>query len=81
MRFTLDQTYRVYEDVSEYDLEVGDRVSIIVYPGVVRFSASTPWNGGVAGNMEVIVEEDGGVELNLGFYEDPKNEGEWILYY
>ena len=81
MRFTLDQQYRTTEGGSEYDLEPGDTISFIIYPGVVRFSGSTPWNGGLAGNTEVYIDEDTLLELNLGFYIDPKNEDQWILYY
>jgi len=55
MRFTLDQQYRTTEGGSEYDLEPGDTISFIIYPGVVRFSGSTPWNGGLAGNTEVYI--------------------------
>jgi uncharacterized protein YraI len=78
MRFTLDQIYRPIEGPSEYDLQPGDSVSVVVYPGVVAFTASTPWNS-LANNAELTIGEDQSLTMWLRFEEDPQGSGNWVL--
>ncbi|HXF63885.1 MAG TPA: hypothetical protein VNK95_19835 [Caldilineaceae bacterium] len=78
IRFTLDQQFRPQEGPSEYDLPPGGSVSIVVYPGRVAFTASSPW-GGLSGNAEIQVEANQAVPLWLRFEPDPGNSGQWLL--
>lgn len=80
VRFTLDQRYRVAEGPSEVDLAPGQSTSFIVYPGVVAFSASTPWRG-LSGNGEFLIEADQSRTLYLLFVPDPGEEGKWVFQY
>lgn len=80
VRFTLDQRYRVAEGPSEVDLAPGQSTSFIVYPGVVAFSASTPWRG-LSGNAEVLLEGDKSRTLYLLWVPDPGEEGKWVFQY
>jgi len=70
LRFTLDQRFRVQEGPSEYDLGPGDSVQIFVYPGLIGFSASTPWRG-LSANNDFLIEEEQSRELWLYFVPDP----------
>ncbi len=80
LRFTLDQKYRVEEGPSEYDLKPGDSIQIFVFPGLVGFSASTPWRG-LSDNNDFFIEEEQSRELWLFFMPDPDGSGRWILQY
>lgn len=83
MRFTLDQRYRVALDnlSGEWDLQPGQSLSLLVYPGMIAFSASTPWNGGLAGNAEFSIDKDQERALWLYFVPDPDGSGAWNLQY
>lgn len=76
IRFTLDQRYRPNEGPSEFDLAPGASVAIVVFPGQVDFSASSPWNG-LSGNASLQVEADQSLPLWLRFEQDPDNS--WRL--
>jgi hypothetical protein len=78
MRFTVDQRYRPQEGPSEYDLPPGGSVSIVVYPGQVAFTASSPW-GGLSDNADLYLEPNQSVTLWLRFDPDPGSPGEWVL--
>ena len=80
IRFTLDQRYRVEPGPSEIDLKAGDSVSIFVFPGMVGFSASTPWRT-LSGNDDFYIEEQETRTLWLYFVPDPDGSGEWLLVY
>lgn len=80
IRFTLDQRHRVDLGPSEYDLNPGDSVSFVVYPGQVAFSASTPWRG-LSGQTEIYLDKDQTRVLWLSFIPDPGEPGEWILLF
>lgn len=76
MRFTIDQIYRPEEGPSEYDLEPGQSVSIVVFPGQIAFTASSPWNG-LSGNASISVATDQSIPLWLRF--EPDDSGSWNL--
>ena len=78
MRFTLDQRYRPVEGASEYDLQPGDSVQILVFPGKIAFTASSPWNG-LSGNAELVAESDRSHPLWLRFEPDPGGSSKWYL--
>ncbi|MCB0065287.1 MAG: hypothetical protein KDE19_24350, partial [Caldilineaceae bacterium] len=80
IRFTLDQRYRVETGPSEFDMQPGESVSLLVYPGQVAFSASTPWRG-LSGNDDFFIEGDESRTLWITFVPDPDGSGEWILQY
>lgn len=66
MRFTLDQLYRPQQGPSEYDLQPGQSIAIVVFPGDIPFTGSTPWSG-LSGNASVHVEADQSLTLWLRF--------------
>jgi hypothetical protein len=78
MRFTLDQRYRIQEGRSEYDLRPGESIAILVKPGTISFTASSPWNG-LSGNAELTVNADQSQSLWLRFEPDPGEAGKWEL--
>jgi len=82
MRFTLDQQYRVETNnlSGEWDLQPGESISVLVYPGMIPFSASTPWNG-LADNADLVIEKDQERALWLFFVPDPDGSGNWNLQY
>jgi hypothetical protein len=80
MRFTLDQRYRVELGSSEFDLQPGQSISILVFPGQVAFSASTPWRG-LAGNADFFIDSQQSRVLWLTFVPDPDGSGNWLLEY
>ena len=80
MRFTLDQRYRIEQGVSEYDLQPSESVSLLVYPGQLAFSASSPWRG-LSGNSEFFIDSKETRTLWLTFVPDPDGSGRWILQY
>ncbi len=80
VRFTLDQRYRIEQGVSEYDLQPGEAISLLVYPGQLAFSASSPWRG-LNGNSEFFIDSKETRTLWLTFVPDPDGSGRWILQY
>ncbi len=78
MRFTIDQNFRPESGPSEYDLEPGQSASFVVWPGLVAFSASSPWRG-LSGNAEIFVEPDTGRQVKLTFIPDPDGSDSWDL--
>lgn len=80
VRFTLDQRYRIVEGPSEYDLQPGQSVSLLVYPGPIAFSASSPWNG-LSGNEEFLIADKETRNLWIIFVPDPDGSGGWLLQY
>ncbi len=82
IRFTLDQQYRPERDnlSGEWDLEPGDSVTILVYPGTIAFSASTAWRG-LSGNAELVLQEKEERALWLYFVPDPVEKDRWNLQY
>lgn len=80
IRFTLDQRYRVEVGLSEYDLLPGQSVSLLVYPGQLAFSASTPWRG-ISGNDDFLIEAEQTRDLWITFVPDPDGSGRWILQF
>lgn len=80
IRFTLDQRYRVEVGPSEYDLLPGQAVSLLVYPGQLAFSASTPWRG-ISGNDDLLIEAEQARDLWITFVPDPDGSGRWILQF
>jgi hypothetical protein len=76
MRFTLDQMYRPVEAPSEFDLQPGQSVSIVVFPGQIPFTASTPWSG-LSGNASVQLETNQSATLWLRF--EPEPGGNWVF--
>jgi hypothetical protein len=76
MRFTIDQIFRPFEGPSEYDLQPGGSVSIVVFPGQIAFTASSPWNG-LSANADLTVDADQTVIMWLRFEIDAG--GSWVL--
>lgn len=81
VRFTLDQQYRVERDnlSGEWDLQPQESVTLLVYPGAMAFSVSTPWNGGLAGNANYTIDPDQDRVLWITFVPDPDGSGRWDL--
>ncbi len=80
VRFTMDQKYRVELGPSEIDLQPGESANVLVYPGFMAFSASSPWSG-LSGNQDFFLDTDQSLTLWLLFMPDPDGSGEWILRY
>ena len=82
IRFTLDQQFRVETDnmSGEWDMQPGQSVAMLVYPGMIPFSASTPWRG-LADNANIQVEMNQERALWLYFVPDPDGSGNFILQY
>lgn len=80
IRFTLDQRYRVTVGPSEFDLQPGQSISMLVYPGMIAFSASSPWRG-LSGNDDFMLEAEQTLDLWITFVPDPDGSGNWILQF
>ena len=82
VRFTLDQKYRAELDnlSGEWDLQPGQSISVLVYPGMIPFTVSTPWRG-LSDNADVTVDADQERALWLYFIPDPDGSGNWILQF
>ena len=82
IRFTLDQKFRPErENLSgEWDLMPGDSVAILVYPGTVAFSVSTPWRG-LSDNAEFVIAEMEERDLWIWFVPDPVEKDRWNLQF
>ncbi|MCX6045038.1 MAG: hypothetical protein NT075_07985 [Chloroflexi bacterium] len=80
IRFTLDQVYRIENGPSEFDLQPGQGINILVHPGQVAFSASSPWHG-LAGNAEFFLDDQKSRIMWITFVPDPDESGRWILQF
>ncbi len=82
IRFTLDQKYRPErENLSgEWDLMPGESVAILVYPGTIAFSVSTPWRG-LSDNAEFVIAEKEERDLWIWFVPDPVEKDRWNLQF
>jgi hypothetical protein len=80
VRFTLDQQFRVEVGPSEYDLQPGQSMSVLIWPGQVAFSASTPWRG-LSGNDDFFLDNRQSRTLWIVFVPDPDGSGNWLLQY
>jgi hypothetical protein len=80
IRFTLDQIYRIETGPSEFDLQPGQGINILVHPGQIAFSASSPWNG-LAGNAEFFLDDQKSRVMWITFVPDPDGKGKWILQF
>jgi hypothetical protein len=80
MRVTIDQRFRVEPGPSEIDLKPGDSASLLVYPGQIGFSASSPWNQ-LSGMSDLYIDPDQTRDVWLLFVPDPGEPGEWLLQY
>lgn len=80
MRFTLDQRYRVEQGPSEYDLQPGQSLSFLVFPGQIAFTASTPWRG-LSDNADFLIDNRQTRTLYLIFVPDPDGSGRWLLQF
>ena len=80
IRFTLDQRFRVALGPSEYDLNPGESVSLVVWPGQVSFSASSPWNE-LSGMTEITMAADEARPLWVTFIPDPGEPGQWVMMF
>ena len=78
IRFTVDQSYRPIEGPSEFDLEPGASTNVIVFPGTVAFTASSPWNG-LSGNADITIDADQSAVLWLRFEAEPDDSSQWNL--
>jgi hypothetical protein len=82
IRFTMEQRFRVdtANPAGEWDLEPNQSLTLQVYPGMVSFSASTPWRG-LGDNADFFINEGEERPLWLYFVPDPSGNGEWILQF
>lgn len=80
VRFTIDQRFRPEIGPSEFDLAPGQATTVVVYPGQVSFSASSPWNA-LSGNAEFFIDANQARTLWLYFIPDPDGSGDWLLQY
>ena len=80
IRFTLDQVYRIQPGPSEFDLQPGQGINILVHPGQIAFSASSPWNS-LAGNKEFFLEDQKTLIMWIVFVPNPDGSGGWLLQY
>ena len=55
-------------------------MSLLVYPGAIAFSASSPWRG-LSGNTEFFINEKESRTLWVIFVPDPDGSGRWNLQY
>ena len=80
IRFTLDQVYRLESGPSEFDLQPGQGINILVHPGQIAFSASSAWHG-LAGNAEFFLDDQKSRIMWITFVPDPDGSGKWILQF
>ncbi len=80
IRFTMDQKYRSQLDspTGEWDLEPGQSISMLVFPGMVPYSVSSPWNE-LGGNANLNLNPNEDRALYLTFIPDPDGSGDWVL--
>lgn len=80
IRFTLDQVYRIEQGPSEFDLQPGQGINILVHPGQVAFSASSAWRS-LAGNAEFFLDDQKSRIMWITFVPDPDGSGKWVLQF
>lgn len=61
-------------------MQPGDQISILVYPGTIAFSVSTPWRG-LSDNAEFPIAEKEERVLWIWFVPDPIEPDKWNLLY
>ncbi len=76
MRFTIDQVFRPFEGPSEYDIQPGASVTLVVFPGQIAFTASSAWSS-LSANSDLTVDADQTVHMWLRFEQDAG--GSWVL--
>ena len=76
IRVTIDQRYRPTAGPSEFDLQPGAATSVVVFPGSVAFTTSSPWSG-LSRNASLEIAPDSAVTLWLRFERDAS--GSWYL--
>lgn len=76
-----EQEVRFTISPDEYDLQPGETIYVVVNPGRVQFSVSSPWRGGISGNAEFLIEPDQSEILWLYFIPNPSDSDEWELRY
>jgi hypothetical protein len=84
VQFTMDQRFRVdtANPTGEWLLDAAQApLTLYVYPGMVAFSASTPWQGGLGDNADFYINEGEERTLWLYFVPDPSGNGEWNLQF
>lgn len=81
VRFTIDQQYRAETGPSEIDLQPGQSSDVVVFPGNITFSVSSPWAGGLSDNAEIVVEADSVRPLWIQFVAESAGAppSEWSL--
>ena len=55
-------------------------VSLVVWPGQIAFSASSPWNE-LSGMTELTMAEDEARPLWITFIPDPGEPGNWVMMF
>ncbi len=55
-------------------------MSILVYPGMIPFSVSTPWRG-LSDNAEFVIAEKEERDLWIWFVPDPVEKDRWNLQF
>ncbi len=83
IRFTPDKQFLVDPESNlsaEWDLEPGQSVAILVYPGQIGFTASTAWQG-LSDNANVVIGPDQELIIWLYFVLDPDGSGNWNLQF
>lgn len=76
-----EQPVRFTLSPDEYDLQPGETIYVVVNPGRVQFSVSSPWRGGISGNAEFLIEPDQSFPMYLYFVPDPNDSGRWEMRY
>ena len=76
-----EQPVRFTLSPDEYDLQPGETIYVVVNPGRVQFSVSSPWRGGISGNAEFLIEGNQTFPLFLYFVPDPNDSGKWEMKY
>ncbi len=66
---------------AEHDLQPGESIQLDVGAGRIRFSASTPWHGGLSGNAEFVMDEGEVRELFIHFAPSVDDPNVWVLRY
>ncbi|MEZ4709032.1 MAG: SH3 domain-containing protein [Caldilineaceae bacterium] len=76
-----EQPVRFTLSPDEYDLQPGETIYVVVNPGRVQFSVSSPWRGGISGNAEFLIDGNQTFPMFLYFVPDPNDSGRWEMKY